>query len=270
MSLSLRSRVSVWWECAVADSYLGEGVVMVGAGGSMSTVVSYRCSSSLSLEARDWRTVDLDALGSALPWRTFRWYQGQKHYSGVFWSATEQDHVIYESRLELARLMFADFDSSVHHIVAQPFLLRAEVAGAVRKHIPDYLLVTDTGPIVVDVKPRHRVDSPDNAFTFTWTRQVVEARGWRYEVWSEPPSVVLENVRFLAGYRRGWLFDPELVAELGSADLDGLTLGVACRSRPGRSAALVRAALLHLVWRQHFTVDLTRRLSSGHVLRRAS
>ncbi len=66
------------------------------------------------------------------------------------------DLVIYESRLELACLLFAGFDVSVRHISAQPFLLEAEVAGAVRKHIPDYLLATDAGPLVVDVKPQHR------------------------------------------------------------------------------------------------------------------
>lgn len=166
--------------------------------------------------------------------------------------------------------MFADFDASVHHVVAQPSLLKADVAGSVRGHIPDYLLVTETGPLVVDVKPRHRATRPDNAFTFAWTRQVVESRGWRYEVWSEPPTVELENVRFLAGYRRDWLFDHELLAELRSADLDGATLAAACQARSKWPAALVRTAVLHLVWQQHFTVDLTRPLSSGHVLRRAS
>ncbi|WP_424183589.1 hypothetical protein ACOBQX_16515 [Actinokineospora sp. G85] len=44
-------------------------------------------------------------------------------------------------------------------------------------------------------------------FVFDWTRQAVESRGWRYEVWSEPPHAELENVRFLAGYRRDWFFD---------------------------------------------------------------
>jgi hypothetical protein len=121
-----------------------------------------------------------------LPWRTFRWYKGQKHYSDAFWTSTVRDLVIYESRLELARLMFADFDASVCHIVGQPFLLKTDVAGAVRRHIPDYLLVTDTGPLVVDVKTQYRATRPDNAFTFAWTRQVVETRGWRYEVWTEP------------------------------------------------------------------------------------
>ena len=41
---------------------------------------------------------------------------------GSDWSATEGSRVIYESRLELARLLFADFDRSVHRICAQPFL----------------------------------------------------------------------------------------------------------------------------------------------------
>ncbi|WP_202919358.1 TnsA-like heteromeric transposase endonuclease subunit [Saccharothrix deserti] len=209
----------------------------------------------------------LDSMVSASPWRTFRWHRGQRHYSGSFWSATERDLVIYESRLELARLLFADFDRSVQRILAQPFLLRAEVAGALRKHVPDYLLLTSTGPLVVDVKPRQRAMNPDNVFVFGWTRQAVESRGWRYEVWSEPPHAELENVRFLAGYRRGWLFDEELLGQLHAANLDGATLAAACRSRPDRPAPQVRAAVLHLLWRQHFTVDLTRPLAGAHVLR---
>jgi hypothetical protein len=38
----------------------------------------------------------------------------------------------------------------------------------------------------------------------------VEARGGKYELWSEPPTVELENVRFLAGHRSG---SAELVRE---------------------------------------------------------
>ncbi|MFI9567846.1 TnsA-like heteromeric transposase endonuclease subunit [Streptomyces phaeoluteigriseus] len=81
-------------------------------------------------------------LQTAHPWRTFRWYRDQKHYSGTYWSATMRDHVIYESRLELSRLLFADFDPSVRAIVAQPFLLQTVLEARVRRHIPDYLLFT--------------------------------------------------------------------------------------------------------------------------------
>lgn len=235
-----------------------------------SVAVHFRCSVERSEIVCPWAAVDASALRSALPWRTFRWHHGQKHYSGTFWSATQNDHVIYESRLELSRLLFADFDVSVRRIVAQPFLLRAPVAGAVRRHIPDYMLFTGAEPIVVDVKPRHRVSKPENVFTFAWTKKAVESRGWRYEVWSEPPRAELENVRFLARYRRDWLFDHGLLDELRALDLDGATVGTALRALPAHPDTLVRSAVLHLLWQQHFRVDLSRPLSVGHVLRRSS
>ncbi|NED78560.1 TnsA-like heteromeric transposase endonuclease subunit [Streptomyces sp. SID11233] len=184
----------------------------------------------------------------ARPWRTFRWFKGQQHYSGTYWSATMGDHVIYESRLELGRLLFADFAPEVRHIVAQPFLLKTDVDGKIRKHIPDYLLLTDDGPVVVDVKPRRWRQKPEVAFTFAWTREAVASRGWQYEVWSEPDPHVLENIRFLAGYRRDWLFDPDLVAALRTADLDGMPLGDAFRLLPECPQPLVKSAALHLLW----------------------
>jgi hypothetical protein len=71
--------------------------------------------------------------------------------------ATNRDHVVHESRLELSRLLMADFDLAVKHIVAQPFLLRATVDSNVRRHVPDFPFITDDGPVVVDVKPAHRL-----------------------------------------------------------------------------------------------------------------
>ncbi|WP_405812560.1 TnsA-like heteromeric transposase endonuclease subunit (plasmid) [Streptomyces sp. NBC_01520] len=240
-----------------------------------------------------WESMPLEMLYAAEPWRTFRWYMGQKHYSGTYWSSTQSDHVIYESRLELARLWYADFEPDVTAIVAQPFLLRADVGGVLRRHIPDYLLATTAGPLVVDVKPRHRAARPEHMFTFAWTREAVESKGWRYEVWSEPPDIELANVRFLAGYRRDWLFEPDLAEEIHDevADeeppparlfdpaildevrdrvVEGETLGEAFGCLPGRPAPLVRAAVLHLLWKQQWLTDLSIRLSDRSVLRRAS
>lgn len=140
-----------------------------------------------------------EMIRAALPYRTFRWYRGQRHYSGSYWSSTNSAHVIYESRLELARLLAADFDTSVTRIVAQPFLLRVLIKGRTRRHIPDYLLLTPDAPVVVDVKPAKRLSDPVVLETFAWTRDVVESIGWRFEIASEPPEALLENVRFLSG-----------------------------------------------------------------------
>ena len=59
----------------------------------------------------------------------FRWHHGQAHYSGWYWSATTGGHVVYESRLELARLLLADFDPRVAAIAAQPFCVTASLTG---------------------------------------------------------------------------------------------------------------------------------------------
>jgi hypothetical protein len=99
-----------------------------------------------SVSARDAAST---ALFRAAPWRTFRSYLGQRHYSGTYWAATTRDHVIYESRLEPANLVLADFNPRVKNIVAQPFLLTATVDDQKRRHIPDYLWDSVSGLAVV-------------------------------------------------------------------------------------------------------------------------
>jgi hypothetical protein len=231
-------------------------------------LVSFRAADDLSEVTRKWTAAGSKELAAADPWRTFRWYLGQRHYSGTYWSNTVDGSVVYESRLELARLLFADFEPTVRHIVAQPFLLRATVDKKSRKHIPDYFLMTDAGPVVVDVKPAGRLADPKVASTFAWTREVVETRGWRYEVATEPPAIELTNVRFLAGYRRDWLFATDLLAQLRAHDLHGATLNDAFNCLPSEPDDLVRSAVLHLLWRQELAVDLSKLLSRGTELRR--
>lgn len=212
--------------------------------------------------------VDANVLAAARPWREFRWRAGQKHYSGTYWTATDGRHVIYESRLELARLLFADFDRSVHHICAQPFLLVMRSNDVEHRHIPDYLLVTDQGPKVVDVKPAHRLSKSDVAATFAWTRAALERRGWMYEVWSEPNEVELQNIRFLAGFRRPYVFDPSLLAVLRSINPAGASIGGIVGALSDWPLPLARAALFHLLWSQEWAVDVCRPLRSSSTLTR--
>jgi len=53
-----------------------------------SAVVVYRpaAGEERSVSAEE---VSPDALLHAAPWRTFRWYFGQRHYSGTYWCATQ-------------------------------------------------------------------------------------------------------------------------------------------------------------------------------------
>ncbi|MGP5838827.1 TnsA-like heteromeric transposase endonuclease subunit [Brachybacterium alimentarium] len=153
------------------------------------------------------RSVDKDRLSHALPVRTPRSYAGQRHYSGLFWSATTRGHVPYESRLELDRLWLADFDPEIVWIAAQPMWLRGRDGNTLRRHAPDFLLLGAGGGVtVVDVKPAPFAARPQVAAVFTWTSGICAARGWRYEVWSGGDPIHLANIRALATARRVPLF----------------------------------------------------------------
>jgi hypothetical protein len=208
------------------------------------------------------------ALYHAAPWRTFKWYYGQRHYSGTYWSATMGDHVIYESRLELDNLRLADFDPSVRTIIAQPFQLRAEVNGQLRQHIPDYLLNTDDGPVVVDVIRRERLTEDKIVLLSTWTRIILESLGWGYLIASETPIALRDNVRLLSGYRKGWFLNEDVLTSVRDriVELDGHSIAK-CESLLGEHPkALVRPVLLHLLWCHELHADLTTALRPSTIV----
>lgn len=209
-------------------------------------------------------------LAAGTPWRVFRWHRGQAHYSGWYWSATMGRHVVYESRLQLARLLLADFDRQVAAIAAQPFLVTAPAEdGRTRRHVPDFLLVDRSGLVtVVNVKPADRLGDPKVARSLEWAGTVFESRGWRHEVWSQAPPAVLANVRFLAAYRHQARVPAELAAWVGGRAVP-VSIAELEAAWPEQSDG-IRSAALHLLWRGVLTADLTRPLSAAAVLERAA
>ena len=209
-----------------------------------------------------------DEVIGGLPVREFRWYQGRRHYSGWYWSSTTGRHIAYESRLELARLMLADFDPAVSGLAAQPFELTGPDGGTGRRHIPDLLLVTPGGAVtVVDVKPASRLEDPKVRAQFAWTRELAGRRGWGFEAWSGADRRLLDNVRFLAGYRRRLVIEEGLlpaVLEIAREEptIGSVELALACQY-PG---PLVRPAVLHLLWTGRLRADLRRPLGSDSVV----
>lgn len=209
-------------------------------------------------------------LATSRPWRTFRWRHGQAHFSGWYWAATMRRHVVYESRLELARLLLADFDPSVAAIAAQPFHLSASVQGKERSHVPDFLLLDGDGAVsVVNVKPADRLDDAKVADALGWAGAVFAERGWRHEIWTGAPAVQLSNVRFLAAYRDPARLDPVVVSAVGVAAVGPVRLGEIEQTWPKRSGE-ARAAALHLLWRGVLRADLSAALSADTVLERVA
>jgi hypothetical protein len=240
------------WLMPVEVDDLGSAVVRVRRGESEEDVSA--------------RLLTAAVLGGSRPWRTFRSRKGQAHYPGAYWSAVTGGHLIYESRLELAFLLFADRDPDARAIWSQPFQLAACVGGRVRRHVPDFLVADgDGGLTVVDVKPLRRLDDEAVKFSFGWTASVAGGLGWRFEVFTEPDPDVLANVRFLAGYRRGWQFDPavlEAVLALAAKPWPVADLELAVAGLAG-SLPAARAHLLHLLWSGRLRADLGRPLSGA-------
>jgi hypothetical protein len=214
------------------------------------------------------RRLPVDEVLAGSPVREFRSWKGRRHYSGWYWAATSSSHVVYESRLELARILLADHDRNVVGIAAQPFLLEGIDEGRVRRHVPDLLLShADGGVTVVDVKSPSRMDDPLVVAQFAWTRQVCERHGFGFEVWSGADPVLLENVRFLAGYRRAATVSVELAPAVMGAAREPVSIADA-EHRLARSTqrCLVRPAILHLVWRSWLMADLSRPLDGDTII----
>jgi hypothetical protein len=180
--------------------------------------------------------------------------------------------VAYESRLELARIMLADFDPAVTGLAAQPFQLTGPDGGRDRRHVPDLLLVAGDGAVtVVDVKAASRLRDPQVRAQFSWTRAVAAARGWGFEAWSGADRRLLDNVRFLAGYRRSLVIDAGLLPVVLHAAREQATIGSVEQALAGEHpVALVRPAVLHLLWTGRLRADLRRPLSAATPVRPAA
>jgi hypothetical protein len=217
-------------------------------------------------------SVQLGSFEHSVPWRRFRSHQGQRHYPGSYASVTMGGFVVYESRLELARLMMADFDPSIVRIYAQPCWMAAREQGRVRRHVPDFLLVTAAGTgVLVNVKPAELLEDPKIAEALAWPGRIARRLGWQYEVWSGADPVVLANIRFLAGYQWSEVVPAEEVERARELVVDGEQIAVAERRLAGnRPGWRVRPALMALLWRGVLVTDLSRPLSGASVLRRAA
>jgi len=237
--------------------------------GQVSVSIRFDADAVASVELGRLRLRHFDG---SVPWRRWRSRHGQAHLSGSYWAATTGGHVVYESRLELARLLLADFDPQVTGIWAQPCRILASVDGRHRQHVPDFLLASRSGEVsVVNVKPAERLADSRVAEALAWPGELFRGHGWRYEVWSGCDPVVLENVRFLAAYRRPGVVDEDLIARAWREVRDGEPLGDAERRLAGGGPGwAVRPGLLTLLWRSRLTTDLSRPLSGDAILRRCA
>ena len=200
-------------------------------------------------------SMDLERTARAEPIRRIRSYRGQRHYSGLFWSFRTRTHVAYESRLELDRLLLADFDPATRWLAAQPFQLRGSDPGGVIRHVPDFCIQRhDDCLLVVDVKPAAFASRTDVARVFEWTRRVCAARGLDYEVWTgESSRARIAGVQAIAVARRRPLPNRATIERVAEAVQPGVTI-----DELGIVDAVGRQGIMRLVWEGSLEIDFER------------
>jgi hypothetical protein len=231
-------------------------------------LLSIRRSRS-STEVRALREVTLAALDGAQPWRVPVYRKGQINRPGKYWSVIEHAHVSYESLTELKVLLSLDREPRIRRILAQPFQLSVNEPKG-RRFVPDFLtLLEDQTVEVIEVKPRDRVLQPEVEARLDWGRRELENHGWSFRLATDPDLQCAYNLRFLAGYRRRWLFDASLLATIRLETYEPEFFGrlearMADLTRASRP--IVRAHMLHLVWTGDLSCNLNDPLNRGTVL----
>ncbi|MDN5586046.1 MAG: TnsA-like heteromeric transposase endonuclease subunit [Brevibacterium sp.] len=236
------------------------------------TTVRY-CTVAGDEVATTWEQARADLIIEGLPVRVPPTYQGQRSYPGLFWAATNNRTVVYESLLELDRLWLADFDPGTVGICTQPFQVAVRDGGGLRAHVPDLLLVhSDRSVTVVDVKPTALLEKPRFRAQFEWTRALCRSKGWSYEVFTGGDPIVLRNLRLLAiGRRPGRLPDGGLADARAGLGEERIALGEFLARRPlNCDESAWRVAVFALVWSGEATIDLSRPLGIETILQATS
>ena len=205
---------------------------------------------------------------SAVAVRSFPSFRGQGNWPGLWWSATMGCHVGYESWLERDHAMLLDFDAAVTGFAAQPFwLLFHGEDGTPRTHAPDFFARRADGTaVVVDCRPDDRI-RPRDAEAFATTERACDVVGWEYRRVGAARSVLVENVRWLAGYRHPRFAQTATVEALlrAFADRRALFEGAQAAGPP----LVVLPVLFHMLWRGQLHTLLDVPLSESSMVRAA-
>ena len=187
------------------------------------------------------------------PVRSFPSFRGQVSFPGLYYAATMNAHVGFESWLERDVAMMLDFDPAVAAFSSQPFWLAWTQDGR-RRHAPDYFarLADGTG-VVIDVRPDDRI-GPRDAEAFSATERACREVGWLFRRTAGPGAVLAANVRWLAGYRHRRCY---------RCDIAGVLAGVFAEPKPLMGGACeagdpvaVLPVLYHLLWTRVLSVDV--------------
>lgn len=222
-----------------------------------------RWKAGKSVVSRPVREMTGVCLPECSPVRRFTWATGQRHRPGLAMVVSTGRLHGFESIAEQRLLLALDF-LGVTDLLGQPMTLGFTTsAGGTSEHVPDFLAVTPSGVLLIDVRPADRIREGDRV-KFAAAEAALSA-GWGYLVVAGWRRQVQATLGSLSAQRRP-LSDPLGVqGQLLDAAAGGpLPFGDLVR----RTAYPVigRAHAIHLLWRRRLGADLARPLGDESVI----
>ncbi|MFF3290895.1 TnsA-like heteromeric transposase endonuclease subunit [Streptomyces sp. NPDC003023] len=212
---------------------------------------------------------DLDKvdLRRSTPVRRFTWRTDQFHRPGLEYLMATDRHHGFESHEEERLLLVADFAAGLVEALCQPFRLRFLSGGKAIHHTPDFLLVTESGLLLIDVRPADRI-KPEDALKFAATAEAALSAGWQYGVVAGWHQHVWTNVDALSAERRP---TPDVLGvqdQLREIAAQG-PLPFGELADHCRIPAIARAHAIHLLWHRHLGADLSGPFGDASLIRLA-
>lgn len=201
------------------------------------------------------RDLDKVDVGRSAPVRRFTWRTDQSHRPGLEYLMATDRHHGFESHEEECLLLVSDFASGLVEALSQPFRLRFTAEGRKIEHTPDFLLVTDSGLFLIDVRPAGRIKAED-ALKFAASAEAALSAGWRYGVVVGWRQHVLTNVDALSAERRPLPDVLGIQTQLQETAAQG-PLSYAELVERCCLPAIGRAHALHLLWSRRLGVDFS-------------
>ncbi|MCP9002090.1 TnsA-like heteromeric transposase endonuclease subunit [Pseudarthrobacter sp. RMG13] len=203
---------------------------------------------------------------NALPVRDVAAFKGQRNFSGLWWCATNQRHVGFESWCERDRLMSLDFDPGVVGVSSQPFRVVLPSSLPQRTHVPDFFIrCSDGSAIVMDVRPDKRVKSTDQD-VFDATAELCAGVGWSYRRVGDLPPIQLANLRWLAGYRHPRCLRQDIAAGVLARLVPDVPVPLHELATAAGDPVCVLPTLFHLLWTHRISADLESRVLGADTL----
>ncbi|MEU1891191.1 TnsA-like heteromeric transposase endonuclease subunit [Streptomyces pristinaespiralis] len=206
----------------------------------------------VTIPVRDLADVDV---ARTVPVRRFTWRTDQHHRPGLEYLVATGRHHAFESREEECLLLVADFATRLVEALSQPFRLRFSADGRPVQHTPDFLLLTQAGLFLIDVRPAGRI-RPSDAVKFAATAEMALSAGWWYGVITGWRGHVLSIVDAVSAQRRTLTNVLGIQDQLREAAADG-PLQYGELAEQCSVPAVGRAHALHLVWRRHLGLDMS-------------